>query len=391
MNNRLPPPNGRDINGEILAELRNLVAYQPTTFEQGAGGRTRASEIETTVNDILGEVLGTQIRADDVRSLQASLENVFTFERIDGHRVVRWQRPNYALQTDLGATLTGARASFYSYALTQADEMRKRIRALRSPTSHADDDRMAAAREGWLIELDDLMDTLGRGTALRPIQIDSAFDRLRAYSEAAEGAFGVDADNYDQNVQSPEDARIVSEFQTALRFQDGIEDAWADYKEAADLGDGDFVPFPVQDANNQVADAVEVPMRLMQLKPLLSALWANIQHDLYGGLDALAFSVEDRSVTELTYTIAGDIPQYISVAELFDWATRLSGSKALRLLKNAARVGLPSFRAEAQLLHLLITELPNANPPEVSSHPRITNALSTIADLLEHIDREVQP
>lgn len=378
----------QDTNREILTQLRHLVANQPTTFEQGgSGGRGRSSEIETTVNDILGEVLGTQIRTDDVRSLNASLENVFAFAYEDGHRVVRWQRPSYAIQTDLGASFTGERASFYSYALTQAEEIRKRVRVLRSPIDHGNDDRMTAARAGWLLELDDFMDTLGREVNLRPLLLDGALDQLDNYATQAELAFGVDKNSYKDNIQTVEDARLVSEFQTAVRFQKGIRDAWTDYKLVHGLPS--MPPRPTDpDPGNA---AVEVPMILMRLTPLLAAVTENVRQEFYGGLNALAFSAMDRQVFELQI-----LQQRISVAELFDWVLRFSSSKAPRVLKFAGRVGLPNLKAEVDLLEQLVeqtltqTEAGQTTVPFKFTHPRITDALKVIHDLLERIYDEVQ-
>lgn len=342
---------------EVLDNLRYLVAFQPSGDSSYTNG-TRPVEIETAVSDAARDLLGKRLQARDGKGLISALSRVFAFEVVDGHRVARWKPPTYAVETELGAQLTGAQASLYQYAATGIVELRRRIDTLVAQGTDIDDDRITGARASFLAELDDLHQALG-SESLRAIRIDGSFERLDAYLQEIEEAFDFDDDD---NRLTVEDERAYTEFLIAGQYLKGLQDAWVAFKDNPDTTFGTL---------------------LMNLERLLAVVTESVD-EIYAAMDRLDFDASERRAVLVTFA-SGDL----SIAELFDWVLIFAG-KAARVLKDGGRKALPRLCSEVTEIRACVDEL-HVKPPEIRAlkHPRVTIAISELADYLEQVQNEL--
>ncbi len=344
----------REFSKQIIDNLSYLVAFQPGGGDSSLTTGSRPAEIETAVSDAARDLLGKRIQARDGKGLINALSRVIEFQVVDGHRVAHWRPPTYAVETELGAQLTGAQASLYQYASTGIVELRRRIDTLVAQGTDIDDDRINGARASFLAELDDLNRALG-SESLRPIRIDGSLERLDAYLEEIEEAFDFDDEDGRLTV---DDERAYTDFLIARQYLNGLKDAWNTFKANPDTTFGAL---------------------LMDLERLLAVVTEAVD-EIYAAMDRLDFDAAERRAVLLTFQ-SGDL----SVAELFDWVLIFSGKAAL-VLKDGGRKALPRLCSEVTEIHEFVEELAE-NPPDIRAlkHPRVTIAISELADYLGQV------
>ncbi|MBK8034477.1 MAG: hypothetical protein IPK17_34245 [Chloroflexi bacterium] len=344
---------------EVAGSLRDLVAIQPTKGGNGTGSQSYPSEIETAVADAARDLLGKRVAARDGKGLISALSRVFEFEVVDGHRSARWRPPTYAVETELGAQLTGAQASLYQFAATGIAELRRRIDTLVAQGTDVDDDRVSGARLSFLAEVDDLLGALG-SESLRSIRIDGSFERLEAYLEEIEEAFDFDDD---ENRLTVEDERAYTDFLIAEQYLNGLKDAWVRFRDDPDVTFGTL---------------------LMELERLFAVVTEGVD-EIYTMLDTLDFDAAERRATELTFS-----DEQISIAELFDWVLIFS-SKAARVLKDGGRKALPRLCSEATQLYEFMDNLVTSPPTNIRvfNHSRVIIAIAELAGYLEQVKNKL--
>lgn len=378
--------NSQAVLEELRENLRFLVAYQPTPRDAGGGGARRTSEIQTTVNDAVRDILGKTLRKNDGRALQAALDHVFKFEIVDGHRRVRYQSPGFTVTTDLGTELSGPQKSLYTFIESAGGELRKRIETMRPLKIVSDSERTEPDRSGWLIELEELIATIRNSINLRPLRIDGAFERLEQYRINAEYSFGYREAQTRRNIQSIDDEQAYTEFLNATHFQNAMGSASKDFKllqglpDAAQLEFYDFDETPVL-----------IGTRLALLEDLLSVVSESVE-EVYADLEALGVGEVERRVTPLSFIQGPFQEQEMNVGELFDWVLNFT-NKAQRILKDGSRSALRILHAEAGRLVELLDNV-QWGSDEITiplEHPRVTISIEALQRHLSGLQDQLAP
>jgi hypothetical protein len=334
--------------------MRTYITHAPTANENGASRQRNQAVAENLVTEALRDILGKRVDVRDAKALQSSFDRVFSFEQVDGNRIVRWQAPNYSVETDLGADLTGAQASFYQYARQSADELKKRINLLKPLSLVPDEDRNDAARSSFLAELDDLIGALGQKNDLRPIRIRNALNRLDNYFLVIEASFGF---NQAENIHTVDDERAETEYLIAGQYLTGIRRAWENFQGSNTLGS-----------------------TLLRLERLLAVVTEGVE-EVYAAMDAIQFDAAER------HTHLVDVEgEEITVGEILEWVLSFANHKAPLILKDGGRIALFGVRDEADQLRQLI-EIMGQEAEEESPllHPRVQNCLSELESHLENV------
>jgi hypothetical protein len=370
-------PGGRTYNNEkaLLENLRYLVAYQPTPRDTGGVGVRRASEIETVVSDALRDVLGKTVRRNDGRALQGVLDHVFKFETVEGQRRVRFQQPTYTVTTDLGTELSGPQKSLYTLIESMGREVRKRIETIRPLNIDSDSERTEPDRNGWLIELEELISTIRNSIHLRPLRLDGAFERLEQYRANVEKSFGFEESKRRKYIQSIDDEQVYTEFVNAKQFQKAMETAWDNFKTEEKLMNGESPRVAIYRPTNT---PVLIGTLLAKLEELLTVAYESVE-EVYSDLNALGVGEEERGVITLRFNNELFEGQEITVAEFFDWVANFSKNKAPRILKDGGRSALRILYGEVEQLANLVGSIHTAVdlPPQLL-HPRVTTSIEAL-------------
>jgi hypothetical protein len=368
---------------EMIANLRNLVAYQSTPRDSGGVGVRRTSEIEMVVSDALRDVLGKTVRRNDGRALQGVLDHVFKFETVEGHRRVRFQPPTYTVTTDFGTKLSGPQKSLYTFIESVGTELRKRIEIMRPLKIASDSERTEPDRNGWLIELEELIATVRNSLNLRPLRLDGAFSRLEKYRLNVEHSFGFRENQLDKNIQSIDDEQNYTEYLNAKLFQENMKQAWENFKRQERLINAPpFLFYSFNDTPRLIGT------HLAELEDLLAVVDESVE-EIYDDLEALGIGEAERRVTELDFNVAGE--QKITVAELFDWARSFSKEKAQRILKDGGRSALRILNAEASQLMELVGTAKDATDLDTFHHPRLSRSIDALSRHLEAVQKHLGP
>jgi hypothetical protein len=144
-----------------VRDLGDAVAF-PATTSGGAiapGGPSAAASSQALVDTELSRLLGRKPSVDDVDGTLAMLDRALQFTENDG--VERWERrPGgmYAIQTDIGAGITGRQASLARLASESRDEIKPLVQdvAQLAPTTNNPSD-LVTARSNFLCSLDELV------------------------------------------------------------------------------------------------------------------------------------------------------------------------------------------------------------------------------------------
>ena len=220
---------------ELLSEV---AALMPTSFDATGGGvRTShaglaevAASPRRAVDNVLMEVIGRQLKTNDPHAFVASLSRAFTLEEEDGKTRFKWTPRTYAVQSELGAALTGAQASLHHQAQLILNDALPILDGLYPLKSDADEQNVEAVRAIVRTELIEVVDELGFEGGPRAQRVDGLFQALTMQLDRLRYDFGL----ITRQINTVEEEQNLTNFLVIYDYVNALSTTWERFRAKQD-------------------------------------------------------------------------------------------------------------------------------------------------------------
>lgn len=381
----------------------------------GGGAATGAPTARAMVDAQMRAILGRSTGSGGVAGTLAALDRSFTMDQQRGVDVWVWQPRSYAVQSDIGAGVTGRQASIARLAGTIADEITPLVDGLTPlvPEDSVNPDEIDAARSIFDESLPAFVTEIGLDGGPRitralgllqdvATQLQALGMLLGALGEHPRGG-GVDLsdpttwvrprrllapgigfpwDALDPQTWWPPDERYVV---TVADEQD-----LTDYRIAFDRLSVLVAQFQAGYMAGGLpgAQPQDRGMLIVLLQRALDAS-AEAAQATQDALDSVNLGPDEREVIYLDAT-------GLSVDDALTWATSFPSDEAPPLLQDGGRLGARSILARTQAIVASVNLIQNPQNapsplPDGLSHPRVVYALRLLADALGDVVNAARP
>lgn len=366
----------------------------------GGPGVTAAPSASAMVSAQMRAVLGRSTGSGGVAGTLAALDR--SFQQVDDDRSSSWvwQPQSYAVQSDIGAGVTGEQASLARLAASVGTEILPLVSALSPlvPEATVNPDEIDAAKvifaQTWPAFATELA-TDGGPRIMRAQRLlsDAATQLvnlgmlLGMYAASTTEPIGFDPltgpwpKPNRQGVVTGDDEANYTNFVIASDRIHLVMNRWVKLygPEGSVLGNEDrgFLVTLLQRAIEATGEAAD---------------------DVYAALDSVNLGRDEREVTYVPGTDpsnSGNGPGLLSVEDILSWASEFPQQEATALLQDAGNVGITSIAARAKGLSTAIGYLyafaTNPSPPAAPrrpvglTHPRVIYALDLLQDALTDV------
>lgn len=394
----------------LLQAIHDLAATTPTSQDvQGPGGRRRSGSVVNDWQDRLNatsmSLLGRRLKADDPKALIASLSQAVKIERVDGQKTVTLTPHTYAVQTELGAELTGAQASLYHYYKSIVTELVRKVEGLDTLDVDTDNEIAVAERSILRTEILSLGDEFGREGGPRVRRVDQTFNTLFGQIRRIEGVYGYSEEDEPKHVNTTVEERELTDFLIVKHYISGLYKVWQEFRQRyVSLTQprylGTQLVLLARDLS-VIAEAVDEAASVMDSVLLGSAERQTIY-----------FEVGSRSFKNLPdeeYYYNGQHPtpvddrlpreqEQISLEDLLNWITTFATEEGPELVQHAGRRGVNTvadIATELQRLVRVVLRAANVLPnlrskPEAFYRERVKAALRELSRYLGQVVRDAR-
>jgi hypothetical protein len=388
--------------GGISTQLQYLTGFPFQVYDgvggvpagAPAGGAPAATSAKATVDAQMRAVLGRSAGTGGVTGMLAALDRSFQLVDDEGDENWVWSPQSYALQSDIGAGVTGEQASMARLAATVGAEILPLVAGLGPliPESTVNPDEIAAAKaifsESWpafvaelgtdggpriprtsgllsdaatqLVTLGILLGVYPPGTSLPNGVPHPPFIPLSANSWP-------NPDRSNGVVTNDDEVNFTNFVIASDRVQLVINSYSAYIGTSSPIGpDRGYLVTLLQralDASGQAAEA------------------------LYGALDSVNLGQDEREVIYLPSSATDT--SALTVEDVVSWAASFPAEEAATLLQDAGNVGVQSIVSRATALNAAIGRLTTlttqSTAPPGLSHPRVIYALDVLSEALVYV------
>jgi hypothetical protein len=352
----IPPAPQPDFQNEIRDALVDMTAYMPTSHEATgsargsittATGKRRQASLDNVIDGAMVELLGQRLKYDDPKAVLASLNRAVSFVEVDGKRQSVWTQRTYAVETELGAELTGGQASLYHQFKYLLDDLLKKLNTLRPLNTAPDAENMSAAREIFRNHAMELVEEIGLEGGPRRARVELLFNQLNNQRISLQDTYGL---NQGQ-INTVDEERVLTDFLVIEQHTTTMRAAW----------------------NQFIAQNTRyLGTELVRLSRAFSVVGEGVD-EAYRAMNAVALGAAERQII-LLFTGS---PDEILLADLLNWVQEFALHEAPNLVKHGGILGVRSLINTAKRLQDLVARAPdNANPPHIGfSRPRVRRAL----------------
>lgn len=347
----LKPQNG------LEDAVRELAALLPTSSEvtgpmarTGRSGLTDAAgSPKQVVDHALMDVIGRQLRKDDSQAFLASLTRAFTAEQVDGQTQFVWTPRTYAVQSELGAALTGAQASLHHQARIILNDALPLLDGLYPLNPAADQQNVEAVRAIVRTEFIEVVDELGFEGGPRIQRVNRLFEELCIQLGNLERDFGL----------RPKDINTVGEEQNLTNYLvirdyiKALEVTWMNFRDKKQTFLG---------------------TQLILLSRALSTVAESVKETLHA-MDAVYLGPAERQ------TIRIDFPEgSLLIEDLLSWVAEFAREEGPALIEGAGKRGVESVAGIAGRLNELVVQAPDEDVGHSGfNRQRVQDALGELA------------
>lgn len=413
---------GTGSGGAVAHDLRLLTGFPFQVYDgapSGSGGAPSASpsggsttSAKAMVDAQMRAVLGRNTGSGGVAGTLAALDRSFQLIDDDGVDSWVWQPQSYAVQSDIGAGVTGEQASLARLAASVGNEILPLVVGLTPliPEARVNPDEIAAAKaifaETWPALAGELASDGGPRIA-------------RAKRLLSDGArqlvtVGILLGMYKSKTSLANTGRGG----TNNKFQPFTLTSWPapDRSNGVVTGDDEanYTNFLIATeriqlvvtafANLYVTGGGAVPANedrgfLVTLLQRAIEATGEAADDVYAALDSVNLGQDEREVSYVpgtdpsNKTNAG--PGLMSVEDILSWASEFPQQEATSLLQDAGNVGIQSIKRRARGLRRAVRALhdfatdpappPKPRRPPGLTHPRVIYALDLLRDTLDDV------
>lgn len=414
---------GTGSGGAVAHDLRLLTGFPFQVYDGVAAGSgvtssggpigSPATSAKAMVDAQMRAVLGRSTGSGGVAGTLAALDRSFQLVDDDGNETWVWQPQSYAVQSDIGAGVTGEQASLARLAASVGTEILPLVSALTPliPEASVNPDEIAAAKaifgQTWPAFAGELASDGGpriwrarRLLADAATQVVSLGILLAMYASGTSLAYTGATDRPD-GTSDTFDPLTLTTWPTPYRRNGVVTgDDEADYTNFVIVSDRiqlvitQFVTLYVKGGGAVPANEDRGFLVTLLQRTIEAA--AEAADDVYTALDSVNLGQDEREVTYVFGTdpsnLANTGPGLLSVEDILSWASEFPQQEATSLLQDAGNVGIQSIASRAgdlsdavNALHSFAVGSPPSPPlrrPVGLTHPRVIYALDLLRDAL---------
>lgn len=363
-----------------------------------AGAAVSASAvIDRQLRAVLGRVPGIGGVAATVSALDRSFQAVI----VDGAQAWTWRPQSYAVQSDIGAGVTGRQASLATFAGTVVDEILPLIAGLRPlvPENAVNPDEIDAARAILTGSLPAFVTEVGtdggpRIARARGLLTDTATQLevlgmlLGALGQPPPGTDLSNPLNWPAPPGGPAGYQFVpldpsTWWPPSEDYVVTVDDEQnlTNYRIGFDRAGVLVTQFATVYAGGQTGDR---GMLIVILQRALDASGEAAQA-VFDALDSVNLGEDERRV------IVADAATGLTVEDAVSWAAMFPTDEAAPLLQDGGKLGARSVLSRTQAISAAITAVQGlANPPGLQ-HPRVVFALQLLQDAFTDVVTAARP
>ncbi len=363
----------------------DIAAYMPTQETGGPAtkgngyGAHRTSDsgaLQEILDGALVNVLGRRFDKNDSRAFYDSLTRSFAVETVDGKRQIKLTQRAYAVQTELGGTVTGAAASLYHRGQAALNDALLLLTGLDPLDPDSDKQEFAAIRSIIKTEFVELVNEFGLEEGPRQQRVNDTFSLLFEQLDLLEAEGGYS----DQFINTVDEEQHLTNFLVVRDYVSALDATWRTFQQEFDqtkfLGTQLVL---LERAFFSVGESVNETYQLMNSVYLGPAERQAVR------------IIFPRTVTHNGQSIPilddNSIPEPLLVEELLSWVSRFAQTEGPTLIRDGGRRGVETIKKKASLLQRLV--LGAAQTQSVShigySRVRVRRSLSELATQLEQV------
>jgi hypothetical protein len=314
------------------------------------------------VNEALRKILGRDPNPSDVTGFVEALAQSFTLTEQAGHTQWVWRPRRWAVQSDLGAGLTGTQADLYRRARTALASALPILDGLRPLSPRPDHQDLDTARATVAMTMTELVTELGQVGGPRVPRVHLLFELLMGEqpftdASAAGGVLGSLRDRLGLDrgtVNTVEEEQELTNYRVLVDQVQGLRTAWEGARSTFDRRSRDFVRGSL------------LPTRLGAITDSVGRLRSAL--DVAGLRRAKRdeILIEVRDETSITLT------------ELLDWVDSFASDEGPRLIQEGGRDGI---RAIASIV---------ARLQEISAPSTLRSLLEVVAAELAELEQALE-
>ena len=342
------------LNEEIKESLDELKTFpfQVTEYASGAASgmrRVATGQLGQVAERTIRDILGWRPKTRDSKGFTNALDQAFTARDVEGRTMLSYRAKGLAVRGDLGA-IVGAQASIYAHGSSSVREsiaLAEKLVPLRADADHEDIEAVRSIAIDLLAQLEAALGAEG-GPIVQ--HVDQLLELLIDYQPAGivppafvdpadVGAvlgelrrrFGLESGR----ANTIEEERVQSDFGTLVELVSSLMLSWHAQRTSFFRGKAN-VFFGTQ---------------LIQLDRALEVVVESV-HEAECAMDLAYLGPEERQATQLELDQGG---AKLTIAELLDWISRLSGEEAQRTIKDSGKDGVqldltPKLRKLSELV-----------------------------------------
>jgi hypothetical protein len=365
------------INIDDIQAFPVLTEAVPATPRSTTPGTPGAAPLGQIVESALREVLAWRPKASDPRGFVAALNQAFSLTEVEGHTIWTWTPHSYAVQADMGA-VTGAQASIYARAKAALDQSLPLLEGLYSLRADADPQDVEAIRAIVRSGLIELVSELGMVGGPRLQRVNAIFDSLLGAHlqgsdpEQVRGLLSILRERFGmerQQVNTIDEEQNLTNFLILADHVIALQRSWRTLRHYFDREGTD----------------VFLGTQLVLLARALAVVAESVQ-ETYFTMDSVFLEAAERQTILLDLGPPEQRREHrLTIAELLGWVEYFASEEAPRIIREAGKDGVISFRPTletlSQLVHRAVAlSQQNASNPTPGFHTkRVQRSLEELA------------
>ena len=374
--------------GSVQDAVLDIASYMPTASE--VGGNVPSSinragappDLQQIFDGALIQVLGRKATNVDAEGFIASLNRSFALTMVDGKKTIKWTQRAYAVETELGAALSGAQASLYHLAKTALDDSLPLLGGLYALKPDFDRQRTEAVRSIARTEFTELVSELGAEGGPTTQRVDDLFVSLNRALADMETEFGFDS----EQVNDVYEEQNLTSFFVIRHYVDGLLTNW--------------------EKTVKPSLPTFLGTKLVLLSRALSSVVESVD-ETTEAMDAVMLGAAERQTVRIEFSDtveltggrvvpilpdaggrAQPVPPML-VGELMTWIVRFARDEGPSLIRDGGRLGVGAIRPTAdRLQRLVLGAQQTSRVPHIGfTRNRVRRALSELAIQLENVSR----
>jgi hypothetical protein len=386
----------------VLTQDFSSAGLPSATTPAPAGPSGGTSALALTADKAIREVLSWRTKSEDPKGFVGALNQAFDLKEVEGHTEWTWTPRSYTVQTDMGA-VTGAQASIYTRAKVALDQSLPLLDGLYPLLPNVEPEVLATVQAVVRSQFTALVNEFGVVGGPRVPRVDELFELLvgpgtpsNPEEIRAAGSLGLVRRRFGlerRHVTTVDDEQNLTNYLILSDYVIGLKKSWnydRDFFIRTSMGETKREPF--------------FGTQLVLMSRALEVVTQGVQ-DAYYTMDSVFIGDAERQTAQLdfanltikvpnkkggpeqTYTFPSNTSG-LFVAELLDWVYRAASDELPRLLQDAGKDGLESFKASTDRLRKFVhgaivpPQAAKGLPPGYRT-PRVRRAMQLLADGLD--------